>query len=194
MPVLSPVDAWLTLAADLSLPDLVAVADFLVTGLRGVGALASMEALEEVVAQHAGTAGVDRARRALRFVRRGAWSRPESLVRFILARAGLPEPVLNEPVDTSGGAAIVPDIAFPEFRVAVEYNGIHHDDSTQKVKDLRRVDTFAELSWSVVNVERTELFSTPSSVVARTVHRLRERGWPGGRRSIDMTKKISLEP
>ena len=126
-------------------------------------------------------------------VRVGAWSRPETFVRLILVRAGLPEPELNVPLITVDGRKLIPDLAFPEFRVAVEYNGIHHDEAPEKVKDLRRMDDYADLDWSVVNVERAELFGSPSSVVARTVRRLRERGWQGGK-TLDLTKSPSLEP
>jgi hypothetical protein len=192
-PLLSPPDSWLAVAPDLALHDLVAVGDFLVTGVKGVGAVSSLEALEAVVLERAGAAGVLNARRALRLVRVGAWSRPESLVRVLLARAGLPEPALNVAILTPGGGTLIPDIAYPQFRVAVEYNGTHHDEPDEKVKDLRRMDEYSELHWSVVNVERRELFLSPSSVVARTIRRLRERGWSGGR-PLDMTKSASLEP
>jgi hypothetical protein len=191
--VLSPVDAWLCLASDLPLHDLIAVADFFVTGVSGKGALCSLDEFAELVDRRAGAAGIERARRALPLVRVGAWSRTESLVRVILARAGLPEPVLNVPIDTVNGGVLLPDVAFPEYRVAVEYNGVGHDEASEKVKDLRRMDEYTELGWAVVNVARAELFGTPSSVVARTIRRLRERGWAGGR-SIDMTKTASLEP
>ena len=51
---LSPGDAWVTVAPDVALHDLVAVADFLVTGEKGVGALLSRAELAEVVIQRAG--------------------------------------------------------------------------------------------------------------------------------------------
>ena len=190
---MSPEDAWLTLAPDVAMHDLVAAADFLVTGVKGVGALLSRQQLEEIVFQRAGLPGVAHARRALALVRIGAWSRPETLVRLILARAGVPEPMLNVSLGRVGRGILIPDIAFPEFRLAVEYNGIHHDEANAKPKDLRRMDEYAEIKWSVVNVERSELFGSPSSVVARTVRRLRERGWSGGS-TLDMTNSPSLEP
>jgi hypothetical protein len=193
LPLLSPGDAWLTVASRLSSHDLVAVGDFLVTGVKGVGALTTREELGDLLVERAGFAGVDRARRALHLVREGAWSRPETLVRLLLVGAGLPEPELNVPLHTAGGGILIPDLAFPEFRVAVEYNGAHHDEVQYKAKDLRRMNDYAELAWSVVNIDRFELFRTPSAVVSRVIRRLRERGW-AGTATVHMTKFASLEP
>jgi hypothetical protein len=193
LPLLSPGDAWITLASDIAPHDLVAVADFLVTGDNGRSPLLSLDELAEVVVRRAGSPGVARARQALPLVRVGAWSRPETLVRLLLARAGLPEPELNVELTTRDRGVLIPDISYPEFRVAVEYNGIHHDDASEKVKDLRRMDEYTEIGWSAVNVDRAELFGSPSSVIARTVRRLHERGWEGGT-TIDLTKSPSLEP
>jgi hypothetical protein len=193
LPLLSPGDAWLTVASRLPLHDVVAVGDFLVTGVQGVGALTTRDALGQLLLERSGSVGVDRARRALHLVREGAWSRPETLVRLLLVGAGLPEPELNVPLRTVDGGILIPDLAFREFRVAVEYNGAHHDEVERKAKDLRRMNDYAELGWSVVNVDRFELVRTPSAVVSRVIRRLRERGWAGAA-AVDMTKSASLEP
>jgi hypothetical protein len=165
------------LAPMLSTVDLTAVIDFAVTGDRGRNPLSSFVELDAFLLSTARSRGIAPVRRARRLARRGAWSRPESCLRLLVLRAGIPEPELNMPLAHPSGRKLIPDLAWPEYRVAAEYNGAHHDEQDQRVHDLRRVDDFLDIGWTTVNIERKELFQHPDSAVARITRRLAERGW-----------------
>ena len=170
------------LALMLSVPDLTAVIDFVVTGDRGRNPLSTLVELDAFLLSTTRFRGISPLRRARRLARQGAWSRPETLLRLVLLDSGIPEPELNRPLAHPSGRQLIPDLAWPAYRVAAEYNGIHHDEPEQRVHDLRRIDDFTDIGWTTVNVERTELFWHPDSAVTRVAGRLTERGWaPPGR-------------
>ena len=165
------------LALMLSVPDLTAVIDFVVTGDRGRNPLSTLVDLDVFLLSAARFRGISPLRRARQQARHGAWSRPETLLRLMVLDSGIPEPELNLPLAHPSGRQLIPDLAWPAYRVAAEYNGIHHDLPEQRVHDLRRIDDFTDIGWMTVNVERTELFRHPDSAVARVARRLTERGW-----------------
>jgi very-short-patch-repair endonuclease len=172
----SPIGSWIELAAeDVSISDLVAAADWAVTPRRGRPALLNVEELAAGIDAASGRRGVSAARRALRLVRVGAWSPTESHVRVLLARHRLPEPALNLLV----APGIVVDLGWPEYRVAVEYNGVHHDGAAQRIHDLSRAEALEVLGWSIVNIDRAGLYRAPQTEVSRVAQRLRSRGWRG---------------
>lgn len=183
-------ETCLSLAHALTGDDLVAVIDFVVTGDRGKNPLSTLRKLDNFLLDHAGRIGIDRMRQARALARRGAWSRPETHLRLLTGRAGIPEPVLNAPLIHPSGRRLYPDLGWPSYRVAAEYNGIHHDRPDQRVHDLRRIDDFADIGWMTVNVERKELYQNPDSAVARLTRRLTERGWMPPPR-LDWTKSAS---
>jgi hypothetical protein len=50
-------------------------------------------------------------------------TRLETRLRLALGRGGLPEPFLNPRTELRAGVVRQPDLAYPEYRVAVEYDG-----------------------------------------------------------------------
>ena len=175
-PVLDPADTWLSLGAALSPWDLTAVADRLVTGTLTTAPLSSVAELTERLAKAGRFPGVTNVRAALMDVRFGAWSRPETLLRLLLLRAGLPELDLNVPIALEDGRTAYPDLAWPQFRIAIEYDGRLHDASGQKHSDADRHERVTDIGWWVVRVRAQELFDEPSAVVGRMMRRLTTRG------------------
>ena len=167
LPALPPLRSWFSLSRFLSLDDLVAAADFLITGDRGAGPLARRDDLVSFAGMMSRHPGAPRARAAAEASRVGAWSRPESLLRLLVIRAGLPEPVLNIPLAVPDGSVLIPDLAWPGPRLAVEYNGAGHEDEAQHRRDLRRLDAYAEIGWRALNVDSTELFGSRDSLAIR---------------------------
>lgn len=141
--VASPATTWAMLAAVLLDPyDLIAVGDALVRTPQHPDdppPLATIAQLEAAVA--AGRrVGIGALRSALPRVRTGASSRPETRMRLTLVDAGLPEPVLAHEVrDRHGGFLARLDLAYPQWRIAIEYEGEHHlTDSAQWTRDIHR--------------------------------------------------------
>lgn len=175
-PVLDPARTWASLAAVLEGPDLTAVADRIVTSSPRLPALASSADLV-AVATSPGRRGAQTLRAALSESRVGAWSRPESLLRIALTRSGIPEPRLNEDVPVGAHRFAAPDLAWPQFGVAVEYDGFWHDDPGRRERDLERHELLVDADWLVAHIRAPDLFPHPLPAVARVLRRLAARGY-----------------
>jgi hypothetical protein len=118
-------------------------------------------------------------------VREGPFSRPESLLRYFVGWAGVPEPEINPSlVDERGSFLAMPDLAWPEFMFATEYEGDHHRGIDQYRRDIRRIEVLIDAGWSVMKVSADDLFDHPGELVARVQRRLAARGWVGPRRDL----------
>jgi very-short-patch-repair endonuclease len=172
----APAETWGSLARTLSVPDLVAVAEYAVTGVGKTPAIATIDQFDSFLARASGMTGVRRLRDARDRIRIGARSRPETLLRLLLEDAGLPSAVINPEYRLRSGRKVIPDLAWPEYRVAVEYDGGHHRDPRQFVDDVVRTDEMVDDGWHVVHVVAPQLFDRPHEIVARVVQRLASRG------------------
>ena len=88
---------WCQLAGMLALPDLVAVADYLLTREGEEGPLLSFDELAEAVEERRGHRGAGQLRDALELTRLGSTSRVESVLRVLLHLAALPVGSPTEP-------------------------------------------------------------------------------------------------
>jgi very-short-patch-repair endonuclease len=132
----------------------------------------TVDALDGTVRRRRGERSSRRAREAFALTDAGAQSPPESHVRVRLVLAGLPRPVTQHPVRVHGGRVVHPDLAWPEFKVALEYDGQWHDDPRQFHRDRDRLRWLTEVGWLVVPVTSTSVDAV------RTVREaLRSRGW-----------------
>lgn len=171
--VTSPARTWLDLAAMLSLEELVAAGDSIVVE-HGDDfpvprqQLASTADLRGIVGRHPGMRGVKKARLALDLIRVGADSAPETMMRLALVQAGLPEPLLNVVLRNGLGHPVVwPDAAYPEYRVALQYDGGHHGDPDQYRRDIKRQALTESLGWREVRVQKGDLEGDRPFVVER---------------------------
>lgn len=111
----------------------------------------------------AGRWGVSRVRRAFGLVDPRAASPPESRVRVALVMAGLtPEPQYE--IETPAGTVHV-DLAFPEHRVVVEYEGAYHFEDGQIVRDDARYAALHAAGWTVIRLSATDLRDLDGVVV-----------------------------
>ncbi|MGD8166118.1 endonuclease domain-containing protein [Herbiconiux sp. P16] len=170
--VVDAASAWCQLGVILDHDDLVAAGDHLV--LQPVvpdgdaRPFVTLTALGERAQRFTGPGG--RAlRHAIRDVREGAESRPESHLRLLIARAGLPEPELNQVLqDVPGARPPRVDMLFRAQRVVVEYDGEQHrTDPNQYEKDLRRVEEIRETDYTVIHVRKSGLYRDPAGTLAR---------------------------
>jgi hypothetical protein len=181
--VTSPERTFLDLAAVLALDDLVAAGDALVSEHGPEfpsprDALSSIEALDRMLFHHPGARNIRRAREALEFVRVGADSPPETHLRLAVVRGGLPEPKLNHVVwGPAGTPELWPDAAYPAYGVALQYDGIHHGEAGQHLRDIHRARTTDRLGWVEVRVSKDDLTGEHPAVVGRVRRALRSRGW-----------------
>ena len=160
LPVAARTETWAQLGAVLRVDDLVAVGDWLVAQGDPVPDL-------EEVALRARRRGAVALREAAGLVRPGAESPRESTVRLVLVDAGLPEPQLNWTLRTASGLFVARlDMAYPEQRVAVEYDGRHHAEAAQFRRDADRWRAISDAGWTLVRVLAHHLDAPNQLIVA----------------------------
>ena len=174
IPVTSVVQTFLDLAGDLGLVDLVVLGDSFVR--RNVVTCAE---LAEAARTGRGR-GVRLARRAAGLVRAGVDSPMESRLRMLIVLAGLPEPEVNHILREDDGAwRLRFDLAYPELKIAIEYDGRQHAGSTtQWVRDVGRREELDTLGWRLVVVLSGDVYTHPSRTIERILAVLADRGRP----------------
>ncbi|MCO7218837.1 endonuclease domain-containing protein [Klenkia sp. PcliD-1-E] len=70
--------------------------------------------------------------------------------------------------DGRGGFVARVDLAFPEQRVAVEYDGAWHAEEGQFARDRRRLNALLAAGWRVVHLTAADLHR-PEVVAAQVV-------------------------
>ena len=109
--------------------------------------------------------GIRDARRAVGLVDPLAESRPESQVRVHLVLAGL-APVPQYWIEDADGRIARTDLAFPEWKVAVEYDGQWRDGQLWALnRDRERLNRVHAAGWDVVFVT-APLLANPRKMVA----------------------------
>lgn len=189
--VVTPEHTWAQMAETLDMDDLIAMGDAIVGGstnpdIRGAGPLATLSDLHQVVHLYRGFRGAKKMLAAIGHVRVGSLSRPESLLRVMLVRAGLPEPLPNRRVyDLAGRLIWIPDLCWPEFRVLVEYQGDGHRASKAKFRgDIARLEEYTDGWWSAAQASADDVFGDPNPFAARMWRRLVTAGWDPKRRQL----------
>lgn len=165
---------WCQLACMLSRDDLVAVGDYIISGQRLIGgrrtpAIATLDELRCSVERHSTGRGAASLRWALDRVRVGVDSAPESLLRLLLMRSGFAEPKIALPVLVERGTLTLhPDLAWPELRLALEYEGDGHRENRKTFRaDIRRREMFEAAGWRVIRVTADDLGAGRDAFILR---------------------------
>lgn len=180
LPVCDPISAWTLSATTLPVRELVVAGDWLCLPpkQREENAPGTVAAAEESVVtpvdfadrvNYARARGNRRGRAAAALVRVGAESRMESLLRLLLRAHGLGEPELQFVVNTRSGDFVGRfDLAYPDERLLIEYDGEQHRlDRAQYVRDIRRLDRARAAGYRVVRVLAEDLLDHPTALVER---------------------------
>ncbi|GEK81158.1 hypothetical protein ABA31_25090 [Agrococcus baldri] len=176
LPVLEPLPTALTLARELSHEALVQVLDALLTPSRWYPGLkvpreperghVTLEEIDAFLVACRGLTGVPALRAAATDARVGVDSRFETVTRLLIVEAGLPEPVVH-PLVVADGIDHHPDLAYPELRIAIEYEGDGHRDERQWHVDIERYARLEAVGWTTVRVTRDHLARRGAHFVAR---------------------------
>ena len=169
-PARTAFDIGRTLAPDQAIPILDALMN--VTRLKVVDVQAVADARPRY-------RGVRRLREAMALADPGAESPQESRLRLRLCAAGLPRPETQiEFRDAYGAPYIRVDMGWPQWRVAVEYDGVQHwADRRQRSWDIDRIAILEAMGWTVVRVS-AEMLERPDVIIARVKSKLRAAGCP----------------
>jgi very-short-patch-repair endonuclease len=92
----------------------------------------------------------------------------ESVLRWIVHEAGLPAPDLQYDVrDEAGGFLGRADLAWPDRRVLVEFDGDVHRDRDVFVNDLRRQNRLVAAGWTVLRFTSADVLGRAHEVVVQ---------------------------
>ena len=185
LPVPSPADVWAMLGAELSLPDLVALGDAVIRRPRIPGTrrlerppYATCDDLAAIVerVQRRGNAAL---RQVLPLLATGSASAPESHLRLLLMEWGVPEPALDYDVyDGAGRFLGASEFAFPQYRLALEYEGAHHRVRTRQWnRDIDKYHAYEAAGWGVIRVTASLQYTRTRELRSRVETALRQRGW-----------------
>lgn len=187
IPLTTPERTWLDLAEMLTVDELVVAGDSCVRVPRPEFEgrelpLCGLEDLQRMIDRHKGKRGIRKAREAVTLIRVGSDSPQETLLRLALVRAGLPEPELNVPIiDDAGARHHEPDMSYRKYKIGVEYEGEHHGDPTQIVRDIARSERYEALGWTEVRISQRHMAHGARAAVAKVRAALVQAGWRPGR-------------
>jgi hypothetical protein len=154
-------------------------------GLRRPRALATLDAalrsgtctgddLWRAAKRQSGRRGVVIARELLALASPKAESPMESEARLVMVDGGLPPPVLQYEVVDLQGYTWRLDFAWPELRVAAEYDGVDwHSGPDAFLRDRRRSSALQELGWLIVPVIAEDVRYRPGQLIRRLETHLR---------------------
>jgi len=136
--------------------------------------LCSIDELTSYVAARRAMRNIRVARRELEHVDPLAQSVQETRTRLMLVDGGLPRPVAQHRVVFPEGDAAYLDLAYPELKIAIEYDG-EQWHKEQRAKDERRRRRLERMGWIVVVLHADDLFQTPERTVAEIRAAIRSR-------------------
>ncbi|MFG2046900.1 endonuclease domain-containing protein [Micromonospora sp. NPDC048935] len=137
--------------------------------------LTDVPTLREYALSRAGRRGWRSLLRAVDLADAGAESPQESRTRVRLVLAGLPRPETQWVVADKGRFVARLDLAWPQFKVAVEYDGLWHDDPEQFHRDRQRLNRLLGCGWIVLHVTAKRLRDDFDGFVAEVRAALRAR-------------------
>ncbi|MGY1693056.1 DUF559 domain-containing protein [Geodermatophilus sp. SYSU D01105] len=159
--VTSPGRTWLDLAATLPAAALLAVSDQMPARHY------PRDAFDRLLEAGRGARGVRTARRVLRVADRRAGSPMESVLRWLILEAGLPAPDLQHVVRDAAGAFLGRvDLAWPDRRVLVEFDGDVHRERRVFVSDVRRQNGLVLAGWTILRFTSADVLGRPEQVLA----------------------------
>ena len=164
--VTSPAQTFVHVGTMLRMPD-----DVVVLGdamMRRKHALTTTAALTDIAERTFKIKGIAQVREQIRSMRPGTDSSTETRTRLALVDANLPCPQVNEIVrDPDGRYVKRVDLLYPQYKIAIEYDGDQHrTDPAQWRDDIRRRRLLEDLGWIVIVVVVDDL-RDPGLLVSR---------------------------
>jgi very-short-patch-repair endonuclease len=136
--------------------------------------------VEPLLTRHRGARGVIQLGQVLQLADGGSESPQESRLRLLLRRLPLGPPRTQfEVYDKWEYFVARIDLAWPEWRVGVEYDGVQHwTDGAQRSRDIDRLAELEALGWRIIRVSAELLRDRPRTVVMRARSALEAAGAP----------------
>jgi hypothetical protein len=124
--------------------------------------------LETAVREQVGRRGIVAVRELLPYADARAESAMESEARLVMIDYGLPRPELQYPIRGHDGEVWWVDFAWPEARVAAEYESIDwHAGRLEMIKDKKRFAGVQECGWTVIPIVVDDVRRFPARLAER---------------------------
>ncbi|MBW0104035.1 endonuclease domain-containing protein [Pseudonocardia sp. KRD291] len=134
--------------------------------LANVGTFAP-ERVFDVADRHPGARGTSALADAVRRADARSGSPMETRMRLLLIGAGLPAPELQFPVqDPVAGTVVWLDLAYPDLRIGIEYEGPDHLRPERVRRDIRRGTDLVDRDWRIYRFVGHDVLRTPDRTVA----------------------------
>jgi very-short-patch-repair endonuclease len=122
--------------------------------------------LTKYAARHRGWRGVRLVAEAAGLVDPGAESPMETRLRLTLVLGGLPRPVSQHKIYDSVGRFVARvDLAYPDLRVAIEYDGEDHKD--RWADDMVRQNRIIGAGWTLMRYTNGDVSRRPTTIVTQ---------------------------
>ena len=91
----------------------------------------------------------------------------ETRLRLVIVGGGLPRPVAQHCVsDRRAYVVACVDLAYPEHRIAIEYEGENHFTRERAMRDVYRYTRLQDLGWRVYRYRSRDVYRAPDRIVA----------------------------
>jgi very-short-patch-repair endonuclease len=124
---------------------------------------------------HPGAWGARHLNTVLRHATTLAESPMETRIRMALWAAGLSPPTLQFEV-LAGGRLRRLDLAYPEVKLAIEYDGEEHRTQERARRDLEREAALVALGWKILRFDAVTVHRSPAQIARTVAYELRRRG------------------
>ncbi len=97
----------------------------------------------------------------------------ETRLRLIIVQAGLPTPRVQWVVQDAGArTAVWLDLAWPDQRIGIEYEGEGHTDPVEVLRDAGRYTRLVDRGWRIYRYTRFDVYGDPGRIVAELTRAL----------------------
>jgi hypothetical protein len=144
----------------------------LVEAVVGIDALANAGRFPpadvlELAQHHPGARGCRDLRRAVALADPRAGSPMETRLRLILVLRGVPEPEVQFPVlDDVRRRVVWLDLAYPEQRIGIEYEGADHGRPERVLLDAGRYTRLVDAGWRMYRFTKYQVYAEPDEIAA----------------------------
>jgi hypothetical protein len=132
--------------------------------------------LIDYAAGRSGWRGAPRLREVLGLTEPLTESPMESRLRLLIIDAGLPRPVAQHEVLNANGRLIGRvDLAYPQWRIAIEYEGDHHRERAHFRHDVHRLNALRAVGWLVLRFTADDVLHQPDRTARQIAAAIGER-------------------
>ncbi|GAB2925124.1 hypothetical protein GCM10027280_10510 [Micromonospora polyrhachis] len=135
-----------------------------------------LPALGEYLATHRGWPGTAQLRQVLTLAEPLSESPMETRLRLLLHNAGAPPLTAQHDVHDARGRFLGRmDLAYPRWRIAIEYEGDHHRERGHFRRDVARLNALRAAGWLVLRFTADDVLRHPTRIIRQVNRAIHER-------------------